>query len=774
MNGLTSDASRNKGKTPVAGLTVQRGTPLPGLNGVRSPFAAPPKKLVFKGFKVKPKLPENYEEDTWEKLKRAVHAIHDSRAVPDSLEELYNACENLCHHKKADMLYTRLKEVCDRHVKHELTRLKENMNTGFSLKTVDTCWTNHCRQMIMIRSIFLYLDRTYVLQSANLKSLWDLGLDLFRTNIMDDVAVKQATVAGICAEIEKERNGDKISPQTLHTLTKMFLDLSIYITSFESHFIRSTESYYHLESDRMIKELDVEAAAGAGVARYLKHVESRLGEEEERCKAGKGYVDNTSRKRVMDVVEGEMVRRHVGVLLEKGFDSLMEEHRIEDLGRMYTLFGKVGGQDDMRKKFADYIRKTGLTHVSDPSRDATMVEDLLTFKSRCDEVLHKSFANDEHFSHSLKESFENFINKRQNKPAEMIAKFVDAKLKSGKGVTEEEVEGGLDRCLVLFRFIQGKDVFEAFYKKDLAKRLLLGRSSSVDSEKSMLSKLKTECGAGFTSKLEGMFKDMDVSRDIMVSFRESSRFVERLGPVDLNVNVLTAGYWPTYPPAEVIMPMELAKAQDVFREFYLQKHNGRRLTWQHSLGQCVLKADLPKGRKELSVSLFQTLILLLFNNTASSTSPTLTYNEISQQTNIPPKDLAITLQSLACGKIRILQKHPKGKDINETDSFSVNEAFENPLTRIKVNSIQMKESVEERERTEERVFADRQYQVDAAIVRIMKMRKRIGHAGLLSELFEVLRFAVKASDLKKRIESLIDREYMERDAKDSTIYNYVA
>jgi cullin-4 len=33
---------------------------------------------------------------------------------------------------------------------------------------------------------------------------------------------------------------------------------------------------------------------------------------------------------------------------------------------------------------------------------------------------------------------------------------------------------------------------------------------------------------------------------------------------------------------------------------------------------------------------------------------------------------------------------------------------------------------------------------------------------------------VGAADLKKRIESLIDREYMERDAKDAQIYNYLA
>jgi hypothetical protein len=53
---------------------------------------------------------------------------------------------------------------------------------------------------------------------------------------------------------------------------------------------------------------------------------------------------------------------------------------------------------------------------------------------------------------------------------------------------------------------QGKDVFEAFYKKDLARRLLLNRSVSADAEKSCIAKLKAECGSQFTNKLEGMFK----------------------------------------------------------------------------------------------------------------------------------------------------------------------------------------------------------------------------------------------------------------------------
>lgn len=48
----------------------------------------------------------------------------------------------------------------------------------------------------------------------------------------------------------------------------------------------------------------------------------------------------------------------------------------------------------------------------------------------------------------------------------------------------------------------------------------MGKSASVDAEKSMLSKLKQECGGGFTSKLEGMFKDMELSKDINVAFKQ--------------------------------------------------------------------------------------------------------------------------------------------------------------------------------------------------------------------------------------------------------------
>lgn len=72
------------------------------------------------------------------------------------------------------------------------------------------------------------------------------------------------------------------------------------------------------------------------------------------------------------------------------------------------------------------------------------------------------------------------------------------------------------------------------------------------------------------------------------------------------------------------------------------------------------------------------------------------------------------------------------------------------------------------------MFRDRQYQVDAAIVRILKSRKHIAHATLMGELMAQLRFPARPVDLKKRIESLIEREYLARDPDDGSRYNYVS
>ncbi len=63
-------------------------------------------------------------------------------------------------------------------------------------------------------------------------------------------------------------------------------------------------------------------------------------------------------------------------------------------------------------------------------------------------------------------------------------------MRGQRGMTELEIEAKLDQVMTLFKYLHEKDIFEAFYKKHLSKRLLLGKSASYDLEKNMLAKLK--------------------------------------------------------------------------------------------------------------------------------------------------------------------------------------------------------------------------------------------------------------------------------------------
>jgi hypothetical protein len=83
-----------------------------------------------------------------------------------------------------------------------------------------------------------------------------------------------------------------------------------------------------------------------------------------------------------------------------------------------------------------------------------MIQNLLDFKSHVDDILSTSFEKNEMLANTVKESFENAINSRQNKPAELIAKYIDGLMRSSKR-EDTEVETALDKCLILFRYVQG-------------------------------------------------------------------------------------------------------------------------------------------------------------------------------------------------------------------------------------------------------------------------------------------------------------------------------
>ena len=114
-------------------------------------------------------------------------AVQTASAVGTSLEELYQAVEMLCVHKHAAMLLGKLRSACDGHIRQLVADVSNHVAKDESafLPLMRTCWDAHCQQMLLIRSIFLYLDRTFVVarEDTQERSLYDMGLLQFRAHL---------------------------------------------------------------------------------------------------------------------------------------------------------------------------------------------------------------------------------------------------------------------------------------------------------------------------------------------------------------------------------------------------------------------------------------------------------------------------------------------------------------------------------------------------------------------------------------------------------------
>lgn len=725
---------------------------------------------------------DDFRTSNWKSLKEAIDAIQDERAVSTSLEQLYRSVEDVCVQNNSAWLYEKLKKECDMHslrilgalmtVSEQCDGSMEKVEEEQVLEVVGKHWDKYCAQLILIRHIFLYLDRTHVLTKSDYRSIFDMGLFYFREHLGKEFKqVKEMIVQGIMAVVDAERSGDAVRRDLLKNLVRMLALLGLYDAEFMPVFLERTKAFYTEEARRTITSVSL--------SDFVDYVERRLAEEFNRCNA---TLEPITRIPLVQTVESCIIQPHVGYMLEHGFKKLMDDDQLDTMKKLFDVMGRVKAHSALCAAFKSHLKDVGSSIVNDQEKDDEMIKEIIVLKRRVDQMLTHCFPSII-FQDAMKDGFSYFVNMRSNRPAELLAKHMDSILKGGgrtlgsgsKGgqAAEDDVEAALDTCLAIFRFIQGKDAFEAFYKKDLAKRLLFNRSFSIDIEKSAISKLKAECGAHYTSKLEGMFKDVELSKDIMSSFKSSSTSMGNLSLVcpgtDINVQVLTSGLWPTYPLLECNFPESLSSGLEVFKNHYLEKYSGRKLIWLHSLGTCIMKVRFSSGVKELAVSFFQSAVLMAFEE-----SDMLSYKDIEVATGIESEELRRTLQSLACGKERVLLKEPKGKDVNDSDVFTFNLGYTSKQYRVKINAIQMKESVDESRKTNEMVMQDRQHQIDAAIVRIMKTRKTLGHKLLMNELMTQLRFPVVASDIKKRVESLIDREYMERDPSDAQIYNYLA
>lgn len=102
------------------------------------------------------------------------------QATPESLQSLYSLCEGAVAGGPAtgQTLYDRIRMEIERQVgeiRKDLCQGVVGQELELWMAGLETEWKRFLDQMLLIRSIFLHLDRTFVLQSAGLLSIWSVS-----------------------------------------------------------------------------------------------------------------------------------------------------------------------------------------------------------------------------------------------------------------------------------------------------------------------------------------------------------------------------------------------------------------------------------------------------------------------------------------------------------------------------------------------------------------------------------------------------------------------
>ncbi|KAF2227861.1 Cullin [Elsinoe ampelina] len=713
------------------------------------------------------------------------------------------------------------------------------------LKELRQVWQDHQVSMSMLTDVMMYMDRVYCADNRR-PSIFSKAMSLFRDHILyaqldtstgDKRTLLQVLTNIILDQVKQDRDGDTIDPALVRANVYMLEGLfetnveaedeKLYLKKFEEHFLRDSIEFYHSEGERLISEND----AGS----YCRSTTKRIKEEQERCRH---TISDLTTAKITKVVEDQLIRKNIKLVIEmdSGVNFMIANDKFSDLKLIFDLEARV---DNKKTELTRTIQKIisdlgsavnkaafdatanptaapagadeGEDKANKPGQDRVLniqtaaalkwVEDVLALKDKFDNIWKLSLSEDQVLQTVLTRSLGDVINSF-SRCSEYISLFIDENMKKGlKGKTEQEVDQVLEKAITLLRYVQDKDLFENYYKKHLCRRLIMGKSLSIEAERSMILRMKIELGNAFTSKLEAMFKDMNLSDELTAGYKThiSGLGQHDIKRIDLAIHVLTSMTWPLDTMRgldderdsrmKTIYPPTIEKLKTSFEQFYAQRYSGRVLSWQGNMGTADIKATFPKVPQkegstrarthEINVSTYAMIILLLFNELPADQS--LSFEDIQGRTNIPTNELIRNLQSLAVApKTRILLKQPMSKDVKPTDRFSFNEGFVSKFIKIKVGVVSASNRVEsdrERKETEKKNNDSRGFVVEAAIVRIMKQRKELPHAQVITETLSQLssQFKPDVTMIKKKIESLIEREYLERvEEAPVATYRYLA
>ncbi|CAF1242245.1 unnamed protein product [Rotaria sp. Silwood1] len=606
-------------------------------------------------------------------------------------------------------------------------------------------------------------------------------------------------ITQICLNLIKEHRINKLSIdiETIRKTIEMYADQNvnnkmkdlmendsisepitdIYQQCFEIKFLQDTEVFY--------RQQKVPSLESNSIIEYLILISEYFDQEMNFGKLILPKSKSTFQLLVNKLEEIFLPEQKLSIIMDK-MKAIISNENSQDLKRVYEPVSRIPNiSNQVIQLIENHIYENGINTIERISDNAindprTYIETLIDIHKK----FLKTFDAEPNFKDPLNKACQKFTNNNAvtqkanttTKSSELLAQYCDILLRKGNKINEEtNLKEKFNEIMIIFNYIEDKDIYEKFYSKMLSKRLINQLSISEDSEESMISKLKQTCGLEYTTKLEQKLKDIRVSKDLTDDYSKYCEKKQLKYSDKFSVMVLSSNSWSFSTPLNIILPIELNATFESFERFYTNHHNGRKLMWLHQYSKGELQTIFINKTYTLEVSTYQMIILLSFNEKLHWT-----VEEIQDKTQIQFKLLLQVLCSLLKSKILFSKEIPE--DFQDDDTIKdhiieLKEDFTSKKFLINLNvplkSIKPKDDLKCLNKS---IDDDRKLEIQATIVRIMKQKQSLKHSLLMEEVIEQLstRFKPTIPVIEKCIDLLIEKEYLERDSNNKDILRYLA
>jgi len=700
--------------------------------------------------------------------------------------EMHKMIYDLCILPESAFFEAQLYELYSSYLKtfllQQVLPLLKSRHDNARLTAFVHIWSRYKQVLVSFcAKIFSYLERFYVSTSGK-RSLRDEGSYQFKEHIF--LALKDGLRLIILENIKNDRMGHSVDRYLLRDALNVFVDMglggmSTFETEFECYAIQETKEFYHQVSAVWVSEYSL--------TEYMIKIEYVLQEETKRL--NQIFLPSVSAN-LQRICYFELLKDKIGIFMDMNganIEALINNEKTDDISRLYRLMSHIDGEleplsdlltryvirigGEIFTKCQDQVARLDCTAKAIKALMDSYVIEILDFYYKVDSLVVGPFKADPIFLKALSQGFKEFVDKSFStistskvKVAQLLSFYCDDLLRK----KEERLEDRIERVVKFVQFSNDQDLFFEEYRKQFAQRLLSSSSFSGTEERGVISKLKAQFrGVGDVYKLEKMLSDKELASEMKLSFEQYVEGKELTVPYDLSVSVLTTGSWPITVQPPIRLPKDLLDAQNVFVEFYNSKFSKRSLKWAYSKGFIQLEGLYSSGKKLFELSTHQTCVLLMYNRANE-----FSVAEMMEETGIPLDEIQNTVVSLSTKSCKVLSltKGDKSKSKPTPDTtFSLNEDFEHKLHKIKIPTVRITD--EEVQTSQITVSQDRVCILDAAIVRTMKTRKVITMNQLITEIISQVkaRFNAETKQIKKRIESLMEREYMQRSSDGQTL-----